>query len=163
MSWCEFWVLLPSLRHAENSNELFVINQTSSWQLPQRLWRRNTRIGFGTSKLLSTVSVINRLGQRPPEARALLGCDKECQGRRAGTLAIVTPAGPRGPAGTGAGDQRLSHRNGESLYSNLVSGHQPRLSMINVLNWPCVSTLCSKGWIGSKFLGANIYEKLTLA
>lgn len=41
-----------------------------------------------------------------------------------------------------AGDQGISHHNGESLYSNLASGHQTCLSVINVLNCQCISTQC---------------------
>lgn len=128
--------------------------------------RRNTGIGFGTSKLLSVVSVINRLGQQPHKARALLDwrvrCDSECPGRLAGMLAacVCHCPGPGllwgGQEESDAEDQGISRSNGESLYSDSV--HQICLSVINVLNWQCMST-CGQGRLEVSVLDANIYKR----
>lgn len=137
-------------RHAKDANELFVINQMSSWQLLQRLWEEIRGLALAQGNFAAQCRLLIDLASSllKPELCWTGGCAVTMKVGEAGMLAACLSLclNPEvlwgGQEEKDAGDQGISHHNGESLYWNLASGHQTCLSVINVLNWWCMSTQC---------------------
>lgn len=140
------------LRHAKDT-KLFVINQMSSWQPPQRLWEEIQGLALAQANFSAWCGLLIDLASSLLKRELCWtgGCAVTVNvSETAGTLAACLHPSTWTQRSYGEGRRRgmLETRESRTVMVkvfNSVSGHQTCLSVIKVLNWQCTSTQCSKG------------------